>query len=124
MCNPPDDLIGPARPGWIRAAWDRLCGRHPEPGPPPAPPVRPGPDAGQVLDLEEWQHQRDRQRGMPMCEKCGCRRDADGGVLHRKQCGSCSLEWLEDTIAWPLVARMGRRGARRALKRLVQGELR
>jgi hypothetical protein len=124
MCNPPDDEIGPARPaGFFRLLWDRLFGR---PAGPPAPPAEPEPEPSPEADarLEAFLDQRARSRGIPMCAKCGSRRDADGGVLHRRWCGSCDLEWIEDTICWPLAARMGRKAARELLKAVVRGELR
>jgi hypothetical protein len=119
----PDDEIDARPPGFFGRLWDRLCGRPAEP--PAPPPVEPaGPTEEADARLAAYLDQRARARGIPMCAKCGSRRDADGGVLHRKQCGPCSLEWLEDTIAWPLVARMGRKKARELLKAVVKGELR
>jgi hypothetical protein len=123
VCTAIDELE-PARPaGFFRRLWDRLTDRQPEPtGPPPAEAPILSPAA--IDNIEAWQQERDRQSGRPMCAKCGSRRDVDGGVLHRRWCQSCDTDWLEDTIAWPLVARMGRKKARELLLAVVRGELR
>jgi hypothetical protein len=101
MCTTPQD------PGVIRSLWRRLCGR-----PDPIPTRPAGSEPTIVVS------------SLPRCERCGAYRSEDDAACHRRWCGPCDLQWLEEQIAWPLVARMGRRGARKALKSLVRGEIR
>lgn len=100
------------RGGWLRAAWGRLRGR-------PAP-AAPGP-----VDWSEAERSwlRRRDEGLPRCERCGSLRSEDDATMHRRWCGNCDLQWIEEQICAPLVARLGRRGARKALRALVRGEI-
>jgi len=102
------------RPGAIRAALAWLMGRA---TPPPAPAA-----ADHIAEERAWL--RRQADNMPKCERCGSLRSEDDATMHRRWCGNCDLLWLEEQICAPLVARLGRRGARRALRALVRGEIR
>ncbi|HWD08136.1 MAG TPA: hypothetical protein VHA57_03470 [Actinomycetota bacterium] len=57
------------------------------------------------------------------CERCGSAREEGDATMHRRWCAPCDLRWIESRICRPLVARLGRRGARKALRALVRGEI-
>jgi hypothetical protein len=63
-------------------------------------------------------------RGKRLCRRCGeALGDEPGetcGLLDRRLCYSCDVTWLEDKVLWPLVDRLHRKGARKALRRLVR----
>ena len=106
------------RPGPIRAAWDRLRGRS---DPPADGRTADPPDVGEWL--KERDAARDRRAGRPRCERCGSVRAEDDAIMHRRWCSSCDTSWVEDWVLYPLVARLGRKGARAALVALVKGEI-
>jgi hypothetical protein len=127
MCTTTDEIGAAARPaGFFRSAWAWLRGRT-DPGPTRRADPEPDivmPDIEDAAAVARWLRQKDRQSGKPMCERCGSLRSEDDAIMHRRWCGSCDTEWVEESILSPLVARMGRRGARRALKALARGEIR
>ena len=73
--------------------------------------------------LRERDHMRDEKAGRPWCEECKAPREENEGILHRRLCSTCDLRLMEDRYIWPLVMRLGRKGARRALASLVRGEI-
>lgn len=95
----------------------------------------PGPDRPDWLDDADEVERRQRivhhehvarclAEGITLCARCEQPLDPDdredGGPIRPDWCWTCSTMWMEASILRPLVARLGRRGARRALRRLVR----
>ncbi len=63
-------------------------------------------------------------RGRRLCRRCGSALgDEPGetcGLLCRRLCYGCDTMALESKVLEPLVRRLGRRGARKALRKLVR----
>lgn len=86
---------------------------------------RPAPEPVETpsQEIRAWFIARESARAL-RCERCGgIRGDEDEATMHRRWCSTCDLSWVEGAILAPLVARLGRRGARKALKALVRGEI-
>jgi hypothetical protein len=107
---------------WFRGAAREEEGCGPGPDDDPA-----MPDVKSPAAFAAWLRDRDARRddaaGRPRCRECGAVRKEDDGVMHRHLCSSCDLQWIEDSICWPLIARLGRKGARKALLSLVRAEI-
>jgi hypothetical protein len=83
-------------------------------------------------ELEElWQAQREAWDAkiaaglVVQCRACGTLIDLEDGeesVTRRRVCCSCENTWLERDILVPLVERLGRKAARKALRRLAEGK--
>lgn len=87
----------------------------------PEPAGKPGPVDDLAAD-REWFRER-AKANLPRCEECGGVRTDAEAIMHRRWCSSCDMQWVEDWILYPLIARLGRKGARRALTALVRGEI-
>jgi hypothetical protein len=81
-------------------------------------------DPATVRAIRRRHYERDLADGtLRECE-CGTvyRPAEDGANVWRDRCISCESRWLEDEIVRPLIRRLGRRGTRKALRRLARGE--
>jgi hypothetical protein len=115
-----------ARPcGLINRVRARLSGPA-EPDPEPARPawLDDEEEMKRRASIAHHQHAaRCLAEGVPLCARCEQPLDPvereDGGPLHPAWCWTCSQMWVEEAVLAPLVDRLGRRGARRALRRLV-----
>lgn len=118
----------------VRSMWDRVRGHQPRP-------IEAMTDDEFVGELDRrfpggpddpdaWErrkaaiHARHVLRtvvdGDDLCARCETRiDDEDASPLNPEWCDVCTTNWLTDRIVGPLVARVGRRAARRMLLRLV-----
>ena len=118
MCRSVDDIDG-GPGGRLRAAVEwfrRMAGPEPEPGP------------GRLSDEEIAAARAGIQarallKGERLCRRCmavlGTEPGETCGLLDRTVCWSCDSRWVESHVILPLIEVLGRKAARRALKRLV-----
>jgi hypothetical protein len=82
------------------------------------------PDPADIRRVNRLFYDRDLATGELAACQCGTiyRPAEDGANLWRGRCITCESNFLESEIVRPLVERLGRRGARKALRRLARGE--
>lgn len=114
MCEAMDEFGD--RPGLLGSAWGWFRRRGAE-------------EASRMTEAEQEEATNAIRgwamvRGKTLCRECGAiLGDEPGetcGLLDRRLCYSCDITWLEDRILRPLVERLRRRGARKALRKLVR----
>lgn len=100
--------------------------RRPAAGPAIAEPRVTWDDIDRVREMQRKIYSAEIAAGVLVrCGACGAMtRPADGenGILRRGWCLGCENQWIEDNVLLPLVERLGRKGARKALRRLAAGK--
>lgn len=63
-------------------------------------------------------------QGKALCRSCreilGDEPGESCGLLDRGLCAICDAQWTEDRVLWPLIEILGRKRARKALRKLVR----